>query len=317
MTKKVLGRGLSALIAEVPDNHQTQAQNSVSPADRDTLFVEIPIEFIEANPFQPRSEFNVDELTALAESIQRVGIIQPITVRRISPTQYQIISGERRYRAAKIAGEATIPAYIREINDEGSLEMALEENLKRVDLNAIEIALSFQRFMDECGYTQEKLSERVGMNRSTIANYLRLLKLPAEVQSGIIEKLITMGHARCLISLEDAATQIELAKKIAKNQLSVRQVEQWVKKILEPKTRLSEDPTDESIAAGTAEEEDFDMDKYADLMVEFSEKLEKVFQSKVQIKSNPHGGAKISLDVNSAETVRQIIDQLKMITIGA
>ena len=308
MTKKVLGRGLSSLIAEVPDNHQTHVQAQNVQSDENALFVEIPIELIEANPYQPRSEFNPEELTALAESIQRVGIIQPITVRRISPTQYQIISGERRYRAAKIAGEATIPSYIREINDEGSLEMALEENLKRVDLNAIEIALSFQRFMDECGYTQEKLSERVGMNRSTVANYLRLLKLPPEVQSGIIEKLISMGHARCLIGIDQPEIQIEIAKKIAKEQLSVRQVEQLVKKLLDPKPEKPEEP---------AEIEPFDLEQYADLMVEFSEKLEKVFQSKVQIKPNPQGGAKISMDVYDEETVRKIIDQLKMITIGA
>lgn len=304
MTKKVLGRGLSSLIAEVPDNHTTQVQVQNVQSDENALFVEIPIELIEANPYQPRSEFNPEELTALAESIQRVGIIQPITVRRISPNQYQIISGERRYRAAKIAGEATIPSYIREINDEGSLEMALEENLKRVDLNAIEIALSFQRFMDECGYTQEKLSERVGMNRSTIANYLRLLKLPAEVQSGIVEKLISMGHARCLIGIDNADVQIEIAKKIAKEQLSVRQVEQFVKRLMEPKPEKPEI-------------EPFDLEKYADLMVEFSEKLEKVFQSKVQIKTNAQGGARISLDINNEEDVRNIIDQLKMITIGA
>jgi ParB family chromosome partitioning protein len=304
MTKKVLGRGLSSLIAEVPDNHPTQIQVQNVLSDENALFVEIPIELIEANPYQPRSEFNPEELTALAESIQRVGIIQPITVRRISSTQYQIISGERRYRAAKIAGEATIPSYIREIDDEGSLEMALEENLKRVDLNAIEIALSFQRFMDECGYTQEKLSERVGMNRSTIANYLRLLKLPAEVQSGIIEKLISMGHARCLIGIDNEDIQIEIAKKIAREQLSVRQVEQLVKKLLEPKPEKPEI-------------EPFDMEKYADLMVEFSEKLEKVFQSKVQIKTNAQGGARISLDINNEDAVRNIIDQLKMITIGA
>lgn len=308
MTKKVLGRGLSSLIAEVPDNHQTHVQAQNVQSDENALFVEIPIELIEANPYQPRSEFNPEELTALAESIQRVGIIQPITVRRISPTQYQIISGERRYSAAKIAGEATIPSYIREINDEGSLEMALEENLKRVDLNAIEIALSFQRFMDECGYTQEKLSERVGMNRSTVANYLRLLKLPPEVQSGIIEKLISMGHARCLIGIDQPEIQIEIAKKIAKEQLSVRQVEQLVKKLLDPKPEKPEEP---------AEIEPFDLEQYADLMVEFSEKLEKVFQSKVQIKPNPQGGAKISMDVYDEETVRKIIDQLKMITIGA
>lgn len=308
MTKKVLGRGLSSLIAEVPDNRPSQTPEPSVSSETNALFVEIPIEWIEANPYQPRSEFNPEELTALAESIQRVGIIQPITVRRITANQYQIISGERRYRAAKIAGEATIPSYIREINDEGSLEMALEENLKRVDLNAIEIALSFQRFMDECGYTQEKLSERVGMNRSTVANYLRLLKLPPEVQSGIIEKLISMGHARCLIGIEKAELQIEIAKKIAKEQLSVRQVEQLVKKILEPKPEKTD----------TSEEtEPVDIEKYADLMVEFSEKLEKVFHSKVQIKPNVQGGAKISLDVEDEETVRNIIDQLKMITIGA
>ena len=196
--RNVLGRGLGALI---DDAEKMQSSAGIN---------EIELSKIEVNPFQPRTRFDEEALNELAASIKEIGLIQPITLRKIGDEKYQIIAGERRFRASQLAGLQSIPAYIRKAKDEGMLELALVENIQREDLNAIEIAMSYQRLMDELQFTQEELSTRIGKNRSTIANYQRLLKLPALIQKGIIEKQISMGHARAIINIEDAEKQLNI-----------------------------------------------------------------------------------------------------------
>ena len=223
--KSALGKGLGALIkqseTDIPEN-QASAINLVD------------LQNIEVNPYQPRTGFDNEALEELAASIKELGIIQPITVREISEGQYQIISGERRYRASLIAGLSEIPAYIRHADDNNMLELALVENIQREDLNAMDVAISYQRLLDECQLTQEKVSERVGKKRSTIANYLGLLKLPAEIQLAIRQRLISMGHARALVNIKQDELQLKMLHDIIENELSVRQVEIAVRQINSP-----------------------------------------------------------------------------------
>ncbi len=229
--KQALGRGLSALLA-LPENDEVNNIESASTVVG--AIASIPISQIEANPFQPRTDFEVNALNELAESIKQQGIIQPVTVRKTGHDKYQLISGERRFRASKIAGLEEIPAYIRIATDSQMLEMALVENIQRENLNSIEVALSYQALIEECKLTQEQLSEKVGKNRSTITNYLRLLKLPAEVQLDIRDDKISMGHARALISVENTDKQIFLVRLIVEKDLSVREVEKMVREINQP-----------------------------------------------------------------------------------
>jgi ParB family chromosome partitioning protein len=242
MKKSALGRGLGALISDI-DN--LNLNGSVVPYSESTpaSISEIPMDSIEANPFQPRSSFDIDLLEELAESIKTLGLIQPITVRLSDNGKYQIISGERRFRAAVIAGLTQIPAYIRKADDQGMLEMAIVENIQRENLDSIEVALSFQRLIEECSLTQEEMAERVGKKRATVTNYLRLLKLPAEIQLAIRAKKITMGHARALLSVESAKKQLKLCNAIIEQDLSVRQIEEKVRKMLQERTekKSSED----------------------------------------------------------------------------
>ena len=229
--KSVLGRGLDDLnegkgIDALIDTSTVTTQGS-------STISEIPIQDIEANPNQPRREFDAEALHELAKSIQEIGIVQPITLRQMENGKYQIIAGERRWRASQIAGLTQIPAYIRTIKDENVMEMALVENIQREDLNAIEIALAYEHLMESSGMTQEKVSERVGKSRAAVANYVRLLKLPAQVQMALQNKEIDMGHARALLSLESPSLQIKLFKDIVKNNYSVRKVEEIVKKFKE------------------------------------------------------------------------------------
>jgi ParB family transcriptional regulator, chromosome partitioning protein len=226
--KKALGRGLDAIL-QSPETDITS--KDISGNYVVGAIANLGIEKIEANPFQPRDHFDDENIAELAESIKNQGIIQPITVRKLGYDKYQLISGERRLRAAKLCGLAEIPCYIRVANDEQMLEMALIENIHRKDLNAIEIAISYQRLIEECQLTHEKLSERISKNRSTITNYLRLLKLPAEVQLAIRENKISMGHARAMINIIDQDEQIRLLRRIISNDLSVRQVEEYVRDI--------------------------------------------------------------------------------------
>ena len=232
--KQALGRGLSALLKDPENDIQ-----SVSDKNADKVIgnvVELDIESIEMNPFQPRSNFNDEALEELASSIRELGIIQPITVRKLDFNKFQLVSGERRYRASRLVGLETIPAYIRIANDQESLEMALVENIQRQDLDPIEIALSYQRLIDEIQITQEKLSDRVGKKRSTITNYLRLLKLHPIIQTGMRDGFISMGHGRALINIDKKKEQIAIYEKVVSDGLSVRETERLVKEHKEPNT---------------------------------------------------------------------------------
>ncbi|HCY00941.1 MAG TPA: chromosome partitioning protein ParB, partial [Bacteroidales bacterium] len=229
MAKKMaLGRGLGALI----DDADTMQQRDEDRLERSPveLVKEIDINKIKANPFQPRTSFDKEALQELSDSIKELGIIQPLTVRSIDG-EYQLIAGERRLRAAKLAGLNKVPAYIRTADDQGMLEMALVENIQREDLDAIEVAISYQRLIDECSLTHDTLSERVGKKRATVTNYLRLLKLPAEIQLGIRERKLTMGHARAILPLESAELQLTAYNKILEQALSVRKIEELVRKL--------------------------------------------------------------------------------------
>jgi ParB family chromosome partitioning protein len=225
--KQALGRGLSALLKD-PDNDIRSAQDKNADKVIGTI-VELEIKNIEVNPFQPRTKFNTETLSELASSIKQLGVIQPITVRKIDFDKYQLVSGERRYRAAKLVGLKTIPSYIRIANDHEILEMALVENIQRQDLDPIEIALSYQRLIDDIKLTQHEMSVRVGKKRSTITNYLRLLKLDPIIQTGIRDGFITMGHGRTLVNISEPSAQLKLYEKIVSQKLSVRQTEKLIR----------------------------------------------------------------------------------------
>lgn len=281
--KNVLGRGLSALI----DGADTYSEVKASVN-------EIEISKIVANPFQPRTTFDEEALNELAASIKEIGIIQPITLRKIEDGQYQIIAGERRFRASKIAGLTTIPAYIRTANDEGMLEMALVENIQREDLDAIEIALSYQRLIDECKLTQEVLSDRVGKKRSTVTNYLRLLKLPAKIQKGIVEKAISMGHARALVNIKDSEMQLMIYDETLKNDFSVRRVEEIVRNYSDDNSsfKTEEKPVKPKFP-----------NEYEDL----NNHLNKFFHSKIDFRMDQSGKGKIVIPFSSSKDLERIL----------
>lgn len=286
-----LGRGLDALIST----------ESVRPQGSSTIN-EIEIEQIEANPNQPRREFDQDALQELANSIREIGIIQPITLRQTDTNRYQIIAGERRWRASQIVGLKSIPAYIRTIKDENIMEMALVENIQREDLNAIEIALAYEHLMATSGMTQEKVSERVGKSRTAVTNYLRLLKLPAQVQMALQNKEIDMGHARALLSLDSPSLQIKLFKEIQKHGYSVRKVEELVKQL-----NSGEDIEvgKKRIATKTTLPEEFNILK---------SHLSEFFSTKVQMTCSAKGKGKISIPFANEEELERIMnmfDKLK------
>ena len=282
---KGLGRGLGAIF---------EIEGSALPEKtKRSAFEEIEIDRIAPNPKQPRTHFDEQALGELAESIRTLGVIQPITVRKEADGRYTIISGERRWRASKLAGLTSMPAYIREADEESMLAMAIVENIQRQDLNAIEVALSLQRLVDECHLTQDSLGERVGKKRSTVANYLRLLKLPVEVQLAVREELISMGHARALINLESEQQQIALLKKTIKKGLSVRQVEEAVKELNSAKPRKAE------------ADEEFP-ESYSRLV----EHLERLFTQEISIKKNNKGGGKIVIGFGSDDDIETFIGKL-------
>ncbi|WP_406684744.1 ParB/RepB/Spo0J family partition protein [Seonamhaeicola sp. MEBiC1930] len=225
--KQALGRGLSALLKD-PENDIQSVQDKNADKVIGNI-IELDLDLIEVNPFQPRTNFSEESLQELASSIKELGIIQPITVRKLEFNKYQLVSGERRFRASKLVGLETIPAYIRIANDQESLEMALVENIQRQDLDPIEIALSYQRLIDEIQLTQEQMSERVGKKRSTITNYLRLLKLDPIIQTGMRDGFISMGHGRALIAIEDQSIQLDIYEKVLQNELSVRATENLIR----------------------------------------------------------------------------------------
>ncbi len=285
-TKNVLGRGLGALI----DGGDIESAKAMVDA-----ISEIAIKDIEANPWQPRSKFDEEALDELAESIREIGIIQPITVRVLENGKYQLITGERRFRASKKIGLRKIPAYVRVANDQNMLEMALVENIQREDLNSIEVAISYQRLIEECSLTQENLSERVGKKRSTISNYLRLLKLPAEIQIGLRNAKISMGHARALVNLEDAEDQQYVYEETVKSDLSVRKVEELVRK-------LQEGSKEEKNSSGKGSKEPV-VKEYEDLTTHLS----RHFGTKVDFKRSTKGSGKIVIPFTSDEELERII----------
>ncbi len=279
-----LGRGLDALIQM--DEVRASGSSSIS---------EIAIEQITANPNQPRLEFDEQALKDLATSIEAIGIVQPITLRETGNNSYQIIAGERRYRASKMAGKKTIPAYVRKVEDETVVEMALIENIQREDLNAIEIALTYQKLIEQYGLTQEKLSERVGKSRAAIANYLRLLKLPADIQMGLTTKAIDMGHARALLPLPDAEAQLAIYDTICSEHLSVRKVEEMVKGFVKEDKAVQESAQDKEVKTKAA---DFDI---------LRNHLSSFFQTNVQLVCNDKGKGKISIAFKSDDELERII----------
>jgi ParB family chromosome partitioning protein len=292
--RQALGRGLSALLenaASAPESKPVEKGSIGNVAGNIAL---LRIAQIEANPWQPRSTFNEEALEELAASIAELGIIQPITVRRLSANRYQLISGERRFRASQIAELEEIPAYVRTANDQEMLEMALVENIQRENLDAIEIAISYQRLMDECSLTQDALSERVGKNRATIANYLRLLKLPADIQIAIIEKKLSMGHARALINVEDPKVQKSITQKVIKEELSVRQTEELVRA-----ARSDSNERNATKAQGLS----FEHQKMrADLRLRLGRQVE--------LKTKDDGSGKVEIRFENDDDLRRLIEVL-------
>lgn len=287
-----LGRGLDALISTDEEVH-TSGSSSIS---------EVPVFKIKANPNQPRREFATDALQELAESIRQIGIIQPITLRLMEDGTYQIIAGERRWRASQMAGLTSIPAYVRTADDENMMQMALVENIQREDLNAIEIALAYQNLIEQYNLTQDKLSEKVGKNRATIANYLRLLKLPALVQVALQNKEIDQGHARALLGLDKPSLQVKLFGEIKEKGYSVRQVEEMVKALNNGETLKSGRKTLK--AAGKSLPEEY---------TELRNRLTQVFNTKVQMTCSGQGKGKITIPFGSEEELERIIAMLDKI----
>ena len=291
-TKSVLGRGIEALITM--DDLNTGGSSSIN---------EVELSKIEANPDQPRSVFDKESLEELAASIKALGIIQPITLRETTPEKYQIISGERRYKASKLAGLKTIPAYIKKAEDENMMEMALIENIQREDLNAIEIALAFQTLIDKYNLTQEKLSERIGKKRTTIANFLRILKLPAEIQIGLKDKKIDMGHAKSLLSLDDPSTQLMVYEQILEYGYSVRHTEEIVKEL--NRTDTSEPSEIIPIKHKRKISKEYD---------ELKNHLSAFLGAKVSLSCNEKGSGKISIsfgDEAELHRILQVFDSIK------
>ncbi len=298
--KNALGRGLSALL----ENASTDITTKTSTSGEAVLaggISTIPIDKIETNPFQPRTHFEEDALNELAASIKEHGIIQPITLRKLGNDKYQLISGERRFRASQLAGLKEIPAYVRIANDQSMLEMALVENIQRENLDAIEVAISFKRLMDECKLTQEELSQKVGKNRSTVTNFLRLLKLPALIQVGIRTKQISMGHARALIAIEDENKQIEIFKAIIENDLSVRQAEELAR---EGKKGVS---IEKKVADKKVKEEAPILSLEHRKVVD---DLKHTFNTDVQLSINEYGKGKLTFSFSSKEDLQRILDIL-------
>jgi ParB family transcriptional regulator, chromosome partitioning protein len=279
--KSALGRGLGALIDDA-DFMKEQISGAA----------EIEISKIEANPFQPRTTFDEEKLEELAASIREIGLIQPITLRKSEGDKYQIITGERRFRAAQLAGLVKIPAFIRDANNDSMLEMALVENIQREDLNPIEISLSYQRLIDECNLTQESLSTRIGKKRSTVANYLRLLKLPAEIQKGLREKQITVGHAKALVNIEEEDTQIMLYRQILRYDFSVRKIEEIVREF----GNQNKD-----------EKEHINKETLPEHLLSFKERLNDFFPVPVKISANEQGKGKITISFRTENELREIV----------
>ena len=287
MKQKGLGRGLDAIFGSEGVDLKAKPMSEMA---------EIAIADIIPNPTQPRREFDEESLAELADSIRTLGVIQPVTVKRNSDGKYILISGERRWRASQAAGLETLPAYIREVDDTDLHAMALVENVQRKDLNAIEVALGLQRLIDECGLTQDALSDKVGMKRSTVSNYMRLLKLPAEIQLAVKEGAISMGHAKAIAGA-DAAKQLQLLRKCIRKDLSVRQIEEAVRAMAR-----------KSDTAAAVEEEEYP-ETYSRLV----EQLERLFTQNISIKRGRNGGGKIVIGFDDDADIERILDKFRKI----
>lgn len=290
--RKAMGKGLAALLKD--PSQDIQSAHDERARDVMGAVAELDVNSIETNPFQPRTHFNEEALEELAHSIRELGVIQPITVRKVEFGKYQLISGERRFRASKMAGLKSIPAYIRLADDQNMLEMALVENIQRQDLDAIEVALSYQRLIEECSLTQEQMSERVGKKRSTVTNYLRLLRLPPLVQAGIRDQMISMGHARTLVNVPDETTMLSLYREIIEKDLSVRQIEDRVR-------RLKNGRRPEAKPGKVALSED---------LKRLNRQLTDLVGSKVQLSADANGGGKITIPFGSEEDLERILERL-------
>lgn len=285
--KRGLGRGLDAIFGDINPTQQSKPMSEMA---------EVAITDIEPNPLQPRTEFDEEALAELADSIAQLGVIQPITLKRRGDGKYTIISGERRWRASQRAGLETLPAYIREVDDENLHAMALVENIQRQDLNAIEIALGMQRLVEECGLTQEAMAEKVGKKRSTVSNYMRLLSLPSEVQLALKEGLISMGHAKAIAGLEPDE-QLKALKKCIKKALSVRQMEQLARK-------LNESPAK---AASNDDEE------YPESYSRLVDELERVFSENISLKRTKSGSCRITIECMGDGDIERLIKRLERV----
>ena len=284
--KRGLGRGLDAIFGDLNPTQQSKPM---------TEMAEVAISDIEPNPLQPRTDFDEESLEELAQSIAQLGVIQPITLKRRDDGKYTIISGERRWRASQRAGLETLPAYIREVDDENLHAMALVENIQRQDLNAIEIALGMQRLVDECGLTQEAMAEKVGKKRSTVSNYMRLLLLPSEVQLALKEGIISMGHAKAIAGLSEE-NQLKALKKCIKKGMSVRQIEQLARKLSEKRASVANDD-----------------EEYPDSYTRLFEEMERLFSESISIKRTKSGSCKITIECANDGEVEQLIKRIERI----
>ena len=276
-------------------NKEVVSENPPKQGTADIL--RIPVAMIEPNPFQPRMSFDQEALEELAESIRTLGLIQPITVRRISGDRYQIISGERRFRACQLTGMDMVPAYIRDANDQGMLEMAIVENIQRENLDPIEVAMSFQRLIDECALTQEQMAIRVGKKRASVTNYLRLLKLPAKIQHDLKVGLLSVGHAKVLLGVEDSNLQEYLCDLVIKDEMSVRQLEDKIRKLAEPKKKVEETGQDLP-------------DEYFKVL----EIVGKYFDNNISLKRNNGGKGSMTIHFNSDEEVKRFLKAIEKCT---
>ena len=294
MKKKELGKGIRALLSNAETNASKSEQQQIVK-ELSSHIAMIPLEQIEINPFQPRTQFDEDELSALAQSIRTHGIIQPLTIRRLGDESFQIISGERRFRAAGEAGLKEVPAYIRLANDQEMLELALVENIQRQDLNAIEVAISYQRLMDECDLTHDTLSERVGKNRSTVTNYIRLLKLSPEIQQAIKDRKLSMGHARALAGMGQVDQQIFVFRSILEKGMSVRATEKLIQSIHAQKQKPR---------SSTKSEVHPEIRKIQD-------RLTDRFQAPIKIQRNTKGRGKIVISFDDDDGLNEILELLE------
>lgn len=301
-TPRGLGKGLSALLGEEaeienfrqPVGYVNKEIVGAKAVEASADILRIPMEMIEPNPFQPRMNFDEEALQELAESIRSLGLIQPITVRKVEGDKYQIISGERRFRASKIAGMDMIPAYIRDANEQGMLEMAIVENIQRENLDPIEVAMSYQRLIDECNLTQEQMAQRVGKKRTSVTNYLRLLNLPAKIQHDLKVGLISVGHAKVILGIDDEEIQEQLCDLVIKNDLSVRQTEDKVHRIQKAVVPEQED------------EDDLPEEYYKVL-----EHLGKVFGDNISLKRASNGKGSITLRFTSDDEMKKLLEILE------